>query len=127
MSNFKSATRQKLRFNTSKGVLSTEQVWDLGITSLAGIVRNLKKELNKDSDDELAFLDDTSAPVDETVELRFNIVKEIYLAKKAERDSIKTEAAKKEHNQKILAEMARRKEESITKVSDEELEKMLQQ
>lgn len=127
MSNFKSATRQKLRFNTSKGMLSTEQMWDLGITFLAGIVRNLKKELNKDSDDELAFLDDTSAPVDETVELRFNIVKEIYLAKKSERDSIKTEAAKKEHNQKILAEIARRKEESITKVSDEELEKMLQQ
>lgn len=125
MNNFKTATREKLRFQTSKGPLSVEQLWDLKLTPLATIVKNLKKELKKDNDDELSFLDETSSPVDKTLELKFNVVKEIYIAKKEERDSIKTAAAKKEHNEKIMALIAEKQAEGMKGKTIEELTSML--
>jgi hypothetical protein len=127
MSNFKQATRERLRFETSKGLLSTEQLWDLNLTSLATIVRSLKKQLKKDNDDELSFLDDTSNPVDKTLELKFNVVKEVYIAKKEEMESIRNEASKKEHNQKILELIAEKQEGDLRGKSIEELTAMLKE
>lgn len=127
MNNFKQASKQKLRFNTSKGLLSTEQLWDLKLTPLASVVRSLKKELKKDNDDDLSFLDETATPVDKDTQLRFNVAKEVYLAKKEERDAIANEAARKEHNQKIMALIADKNEESLKGKTIEELTAMLQE
>lgn len=127
MSNFKQATRERLRFETSKGLLSTEQLWDLNLTSLATIVRSLKKQLKRDNDDELSFLDDTSNPVDKTLELKFNVAKEVYIAKKEEMESIRNEASKKEHNQKILELIAEKQEGDLRGKSIEELTAMLKE
>jgi hypothetical protein len=126
MSNFKQATRERLRFDTSKGLLSTEQLWDLNLTSLATVVRSLKKQLKKDNDDELSFLDEGSAPVDKTNELKFNVVKEVYIAKKEEMEAIRNEATKRENNQKILQLIAEKQEGDLRGKSIEELTAMLQ-
>lgn len=126
MSIFGQATREKLRFNTNKGLLSVEQLWDLKLTPLATIVRNLKKQLNKDNDDELSFLDDTATPVDTTMQLRFDIAKAIYLVKKEEKDLEKNAAAKKAHNEKILSLIAKKQDEDLEEKSVEELKEMLQ-
>lgn len=125
MSNFKQATKERLRFETSKGLLSTEQLWDLNLTTLATIVRSLKKQLKKDNDDELSFLDDTSTPVDKTLELKFNVVKEVYISKKEEMESIRDESIKKEHNQKILELIAEKQEGDLRGKSIEELTALL--
>ena|SRR5690606_19610854 len=127
MSNFKQATRERLRFETSKGLLSTEQLWDLNLTSLATVVRSLKKQLKKDNDDELSFLDEGSTPVDKTIELKFNVVKEVYIAKKEEMDTIRNEATKRENNQKILQLIAEKQEGDLRGKSIEELTAMLQE
>lgn len=127
MSNFKQATKERLRFETSKGLLSTEQLWDLNLTSLATIVRSLKKQLMKYNDDELSFLDDTSTPVDRTLELKFNVVKEVYLDKKEEMEAIKNESSKKEHNQKILGLIAEKQEGNLREKSVEELTALLKE
>lgn len=126
MSIFKEAVKAKIRFNTKQGLLSTEQLFELSLTRLAIIVRNLKKEISKDSDDELSFLDETSKPVDATAQLRFDVAKAIYLDKKAERDAIQTSAAKKEHNEKILALIAKKQEGELEGKSVKELTDMLQ-
>lgn len=126
MSDFKQATKEKLRFDTSKGLLSTEQLWDLSLNSIAIIVRSLKKQLKKDNDDDLSFLDEGSTPVDRTLELKFNVVKEVYLSKKEDSDTIRDEASKKLHNQKILELIFEKKEGDLRTKSVEELEAMLQ-
>jgi len=125
MSNFKKASKEKLRFVTSKGIISVEQLWDLSMTKLSTIIRNLKKEMNKDNDDELSFLDDTSTPVDKTIELRYNVAKEVYMELKAERDAIKTERAVKEHNEKIMELIAKKQDEDLGSKSVDELKAML--
>lgn len=124
---YKEASREKLRFSTQKGLLSVEQLWDLRLAPLATIVRNLKKELKKDNDDDLSFLDENSKPVDAILELKFKIAKDIYLVKKGERDALASEAEKKAHNQKILELIAKKQEESLQGKSVEELEALLQE
>lgn len=122
---FKKATRLKLRFQTEKGLLSVEQLWDLNLTSLATIVRNLKSQLKKEEDDDLSFLDAKVVKVDDIIQIMFEIVKDIYITKKDEADSIRKMKENKEHNQKIMEIISRKKEESLQNLSVEELEKMM--
>lgn len=121
MSIFKQATKERLRFETRKGELSVEQLWDLSLTNLATIVRNLKKQLTKDNDDELSFLDETATPVDRTLELKFNVVKAIYLDKKEEREAEKNAAAKKAQREKLLGLIADKQDEELKGKSVAEL------
>lgn len=81
MDNFKKASQLKLRFNTNKGVLSVEQLWDLTATSLATLVRSIKSELkNSTIEDELSFLSDViPTKIDVENILRFEIAKDVYL------------------------------------------------
>lgn len=122
---FKKATRLKLRFQTEKGLLSVEQLWDLNLTSLATIVRNLKSQLKKEEDDDLSFLDSKVVKVDDTIQIMFEVVKDIYITKKDEADAIRKTKENKEHNQKIMEIISRKKEESLQNLSVEELEKMM--
>lgn len=122
---YKEGIRSKVRFETSKGLLSIEQLWDLSRTQLATVVRNLKKKLKEDSDDDLAFLDDTAKQVDKLDQLKFNIAKDIYLTKKAEYDASVNEAEIKANNQKILAIIKEKQEASLKDMSVEDLEKLI--
>lgn len=119
MNIFEKASKEKIRFNTSQGMLSTEQLWELKLTPLAKIVRALKKELNKDNDDELSFLDSTVI-VDKTVQLKFEVAKSVYISLKEEVDAEKTKIADKEHNAKIDAVIAKKQDKDLdTKTVDE--------
>lgn len=125
MSNFKLASQTQLRFNTEKGLLSTEQLWSLNLTQLANLIKSIKKVLKAtDNDDELSFLTESTI-TDTTNQLRFDIVKEIYLDKKKENDMARDEKNIKEHNQKILSLIAQKREADLANKSVEELEAML--
>ena len=126
MSIFKQAAKEKLRFSTRQGMLSAEQLYELKLTPLANIVRSLKKELKKDNDDDLSFLDEGSTPVDATLQLKFEIAKAIYLDKKEERDAAKNAAEKKAHNEKIMELIAKKQDEDLGSKSVDELKAMLQ-
>lgn len=124
---YKQAAQLKLRFDTTKGLLSVEQLYDLSLNRLAFIIKTLKKQLKKNNDDELSFLDEEATPVDKEVELRFNIAKDIYLTKKEEREATKTAADKKAHNEKILELIKEKQEEGLKNMSVEDLEKMIKE
>lgn len=122
---FKDASRLRLRFATSKGSLSTEQLWELTQTDLAACIRNVKKLLKVTEDNDLSFLDN-DVKVNSEDQVRFDVLKEVYQTKKAELDAARTAKEKKEHNQKILALIADKKETDLKGKSIEELEAMLQ-
>ena len=124
MDNFKQASRLKLRFLTSVGPLSAEQLWDLSQTQLANAIKAIKKVLKKDDDDELAFLESTKT-VDVENQLRFDILKDIYLTKKTEAEELRNAADVKAYNQKILALIAEKQEGELKGKSIAELEAML--
>lgn len=121
---YKQASKLKLRFQTNKGLLSAEQLWDLNQTELSNAVKMVKKILKKTDDDELSFLEDSKI-VDVENQLRFDILKDVYISKKKEADELRTAADIKEHNQKILTLINEKKDDSLKGMSIEELEKQL--
>lgn len=121
---YKLGNQLGLRFPTTKGLLSIEQLFTLNQTQLAGVVKGCKKVLKGENDDELSFLDDNTS-VNKEDQLRFDIAKDIYLTKKAEADEAKTKADRKAFEQKILGLIAEKQEESLKGKSIEELLAML--
>jgi hypothetical protein len=124
MDNFKKACILKLRFQTSKGPLSAEQLFELNQTDLATACKNQKKLLRKTDDDDLGFLDQVSV-TDEVETLKFDILKDVYLTKKADAEAKRLAKENKEHNNKILELIASKKDEALTGMSIEQLEAML--
>jgi len=124
MDNYKKASKLQLRFTTEKGVLSVEQLWGLPFYVISNSIKDIKKLLKKNDDDELSFLDDSKV-IDSENELRFEILKDIYITRKTEQEEIRTAADTKEHNQKILGLIQKKKEDSLSSMSVEELEALL--
>lgn len=128
MNVFLEATKTKLRVPTSMGALSVEQLWDLNLSKLAVLIRNVKKNLASTSNDsELSFLDlEVSVTAQEREnQLIFDILKEIYLFKKNEKDMANQEREKREFNQKVLELIKEKQENGLKEKSIEELMAML--
>jgi len=121
---YKEASRLKLRFGTDRGLLSVDQIWDLSMAALAAGIKNVKKVLKKNDDDDLAFLEE-GAVADVENELRFAILKDVYVTKKKENEEARTASENKAHNQKILGLIAQKRDEKLNSMSEEELEKLL--
>ena len=120
---YKQASQLKLRFSTSVGMLSVEQLWDLSQNNLSNLIKSVKKVLKKNDDDELSFLEDTKI-VDVENQLRFDILKDVYLSKKKESEELRSAADIKAHNQKIDSLIAEKQEGKLREMSIEDLEKL---
>lgn len=127
---FKKASKKKLRFNTNRGVLSVEQLWDLSKDEIRQLVikarEAAKKSSGEVSDTELSFLDSPAKTKATDDELRFEILKDIYLTKKSAEEKAQKRAEIKENNKKILDLIARKQDEALEKKSISQLEKMLE-
>lgn len=124
MDNYKEASRLKLRFASTKGSLTVEQLWDLNQTELSNAIKAVKKILKKSDDDELAFLNEDNT-VDVETQLKFDILKDVYITKKKEAEESRDAAANKAYNQKILTLIAEKQEGALKDKSIEELEALL--
>lgn len=109
---YKQASQQKLRFQTNRGILSSEQLWDLSQADLSSAIKAVKKTLTKNDDDELSFLAESTI-VDTDNELRFNILKDVFLTKKKEVDERRDAAEAKKFEQKIITLIAEREEKDM--------------
>jgi hypothetical protein len=121
---YKLGNQLGLRFPTTKGLLSIEQLFTLNQTQLATVVKGCKKVLKGENDDELSFLDETTK-INKEDQLRFDIVKDIYLTKKKSAEDLKEKADKKVFEQKILGLIAEKQEDSLRGKTIEELEALL--
>lgn len=122
MDNFKLAAQQKLRFQTPKGLLSTEQLWELSIPELDSMAVALESEYKQSG--KKSFVE-KSTEKDKTTKLKFDIVIDI-LETKVEAEQVATKLKEdKEHNAKILSLIAEKKDESLKGKSIKELENML--
>ncbi|WDS51122.1 hypothetical protein SeF3a_039 [Salmonella phage SeF3a] len=121
---FDQATRLKLRFNSNKGLLSVEQVWDLNLNALNELAKDLSRQVKEAASDEEDFIGVKSA-VDSQLQLRFDIVNAIIGVKLKERDESATAAERKANNQAIMELIQRKKQQELEGLSVEELEKLL--
>lgn len=126
MSMFRKAAQMKLRFETTRGNLSVEQLFDLPMSALEKAIRKLREEIKKENqiEDDLSFLNSTSL-VDDTNQLRFDILKDIYMEKSMEIQKAKTAKEDKEYNQRILELIKEKQDKALADKSIEELQAML--
>jgi len=122
MENFKQATKEKLRVQTNRGLLSTEQLWDLSLDELDTLAVSLEAE-HKESGKK-SFLVKKSVK-DKTAKLRFDVVLEILNAKSDEAQAATEAKEIKEHNEKIITLIAEKQDESLKGKSIKQLEAML--
>lgn len=115
---FEMATRSKLRFPSTKGELSVEDLWDLSDKDLDVVYKNLKDQEVKSSEESL--LDD--ANVDPKLTAAIGIVKYIFTTKRNERLEAKELIDKKRNQQLYIDALSRRKLKDIDNMSVEELE-----
>lgn len=120
---FDQATRLKLRFESNKGLLSVEQLWDLPLTTLNELAKNLNRQIKEVGDDE-DFISEKSS-VDSQVQLRFDIAKHIIGVKLKERNETQTAQDRKAHNQTILALIEQKQQQELAGKSVEELQALL--
>lgn len=119
---FEKAARLKLRFNTVKGLLTVEDLWDLPLTKLNEIAKGLNKKLKTIEEED--FLEEVSKE-DEQAKLEFDIVIHILNTKKKEKDIQKNMVKKKAEKQKILDIIERKQDSSLEDLSVDELKAKL--
>ena len=125
---FLTAARKKIRFLSPKGMLTTEDLFDLPLTSATGkanlddIARGLHAQI-KDST-EVSFVDDTPTE-DSTAKLGLEIVRVVIGIKKAERADAAKAAENAATRQKIMALIDQKKDAALGEKSVEDLTAML--
>jgi hypothetical protein len=119
---YKQASRLKLRFQTSKGPLTTEQLWDLSISELDKLAVFLEKDYEKS--DGKSFVRKSSEK-DKVAKLRFDLVLDVLNTKMEEDEAARNASDTKAHNERILALIAKKKESALESLTVEELEKQL--
>lgn len=122
MENYKLASQLKLRFITSKGSLSTEQLWDLSLKELDEMAVSLENEYQESG--KKSFLVKRSTK-DKTTKLKFDIVLDILTTKSEEAEALKDAADIKEHNEKIMKLIEEKKDGELASKSISELKKLL--
>lgn len=127
---YKKAAKKKLRFSTNRGSLPVEQLFDLPKEEIRQLVikarEDAKKSSGEVSDTELSFLDSPAKTKATDDELRFEILKDIYLTKKTAEEKAQKRAEAKANNKKILELIARKQDEALEKKSIKDLEKLLE-
>jgi hypothetical protein len=127
MNIFEQATRQAFRFETSKGHLTVEDLWNLPLTSNTGranlddIAKGLQAKLTSTA---LSFVTDTT-PVNKVYQAQFDIVLHIINTKLAEAKAAEQYRQTREKKQKIMAIIEQKQDAALSSASLEDLEAML--
>jgi len=123
---FDKATRLKLRFPSPKGALTTEDLWDLPLTAMAGrpslddTAKAIYKSLNEG---EVSFVSESK--VDEKGRLCLEIVRHVIAIKQAERAAAAEAYERSARKQKVMEAIARKQDEQLSSASLEELQAIM--
>lgn len=123
MNIFEKATKNKIRFDY-KGSISTEDLWDLDVTELDGIYKDLnvaKKQVSEKS------LLEKETEEDTLLNTQIKIITQIVETKLAERDARLLLAERHEKKQKIMEILAGKQDSALEKKSSTQLQKMLEE
>lgn len=119
---YKEALQKKLRFKTNKGMITTEDLFDLSLQNLNTLAIMLDKKISEAP--KKSFIEELPAKENDD-ELRFSIVKDVINIKlKARKDNI-DKAQADVQKKRILEILAKRNDEELEKKSTEELRAML--
>lgn len=118
---FAKATKGKVRFEF-KGMLDTEDLWDLSLRDLDRIYKQLAAQARLEQEDSLLT---AQTKANEALALKIDIVKAIVAFKLEEQAAKEVAAQNAEKKRKVLDILARKQDASLEALSEEELKKMI--
>ena len=128
---FEEAVRCKLRFESDKGLLSVENLWDLSINQLMDVGRKYVTEQKEQLMlDDMDLFDNSKTDEERKREailkLRLDIIKYIVQTKQAEKLAAEKAAELARKKQKLAELLERKDDELLLDKSAEEIREMLQ-
>ena len=125
---FLQATREKFRFESPKGDLSVEQLWDLPLTSRTGFDLDTDaKTVNADlkASNEESFVNVNNNPAVSRLQAKLEVVKAIIEVKLAQAEATKKRAEKAAERQRLMEVLHSKKDQELQGLSVEEIERRL--
>lgn len=128
MNTFEQASRQKYRFPSSRGELTTEQLWDLPLTGKAGfdldtIAKAVNAELRSASEE--SFVAVKTNAVTEVLQTKLDILKHIIAVRLAEAEERNKASSRKAERDRLMQILHEKKEQGLRDLSTEEIEKRI--
>lgn len=118
---FEVATRENYLF-PFKGMINVIDLWNLSLTNLDSVFKTLNAEVKKSEEESLL---NAKTKEDEELTNKIDIIKYIVSKKLAEKEARENEKKNKEKRQRILEIKAKRQDEALENMSDEDLDKLL--
>lgn len=120
---FVTASKHKFRY-PYKGLISTEDLWDLNLEQLDSIYKTLNKEMQVVHEDSLLTVKPRSDG-DTVLEMEIEIVKYIFEEKVEAARRMEAAVANEAKKRRILEVLAKKQDESYNNMSEDELREML--
>lgn len=120
--NFETATRRKLRFQTTKGNLSIEDLWDVPLTVLDDAYKGLSRQIREAEDDSLLTKRDSGV---EEASLKRELVKHVVQVRQAEAEAKTARAARRQQAARVRELIAQKQDEALAGKSTDELNALL--
>lgn len=124
MTNFEQATREKFRYPSARGWLSTEQLWELPLTAKSGFsLDDVAKAVNAElkAVDTESFVATESNPAKAICESKLSILKHIIAVRLAENRAAAALATKKWEKEKLLEVLSRKQDAALENLTEDEL------
>lgn len=128
MSIFEQASIQKIRFQSVRGELTTEQLWDLPLQSKNQFdLDTVAKEVNASlkSVTEESFVATTTSPAKAKYELMLEIVKHVIAFKLKANEEQRSRAEKAAKKDKLVAILGEKQDAALKELTAEELAKQI--
>lgn len=119
---FVTASRKKYHFTTAKGSLDVSDLWDLNLESLDRVAVSLDDAITKAGTK--SFINKKSNSSKE-LEDKLEIVKYVIQVKQEEAEASKVRAEKAAKKERLLQILEKKEDESLEKLSAEDIKKML--
>jgi hypothetical protein len=125
---FEYATRNKIRFASTRGELSTEQLWDVPLRSKDGfdldaVAKTANKTLKGLTEE--SFVSTERTPAIDRAELALEIVKHVIGVRLAEEAAAKRRAENRVERERLLAILAEKQAGKLSELSEKELQKRI--
>ena len=120
---FEKASRLKLRFKTSVGLITVEDLWDLSLQQLDSLAKSLNKQVKEDAEESFITVKSKANTV---LELSFEIVKHVIKVKLEEAEAKKNAAEKKAKKAQLMELISQKQNEALSAKSIEELKAELE-
>lgn len=125
---FEYVTRNKIRFQSTRGDLTVEQLWDVPLRSRDDFNLNVvAKAANKTLKDlsEESFVETAKTPAHTRAEIALDVVKFVIETKLAEEEAEKKRAANKLEKEKLLAILSEKQDGKLSELSEKELQRRI--